>query len=282
MRLTLAGIPAALITLMLFVLMQAMVASPERIPTHSAARNPVAFVSPFALARGTSDGAPAAEPLPTPTAMPSPPPLPDFTPPQVAERVPAPPNLPVTAARPPEFPLDLGRLELPQQPPAQTPPARRAATQRVARPPEPAVRRPSPERSAAPAASAEREIAQLTAPAEPFGRAGAERADPGGDRGRAQAGDMPIEAIPVVRVEPEYPRKAARAGREGWVKLAFVITPSGGVADVRIVESSPRRVFDRAAKRALEQWRFRPQRIDGRSMARQAVQVIEFKLADRG
>jgi protein TonB len=83
-------------------------------------------------------------------------------------------------------------------------------------------------------------------------------------------------------VEPEYPRKAARAGREGWVKLGFTITPSGGVANVRVLESRPRRVFDRAAKRALEQWRFRPQRIEGQALAREAVQVIEFKLAGRG
>jgi protein TonB len=116
----------------------------------------------------------------------------------------------------------------------------------------------------------------------PPGAVAVDRAELASEGGREQAGDVPIEAVPVVRVEPEYPRKAARAGREGWVKLGFTITPSGGVANVRVLESRPRRVFDRAAKRALEQWRFRPQRIEGQALAREAVQVIEFKLAGRG
>ena len=56
------------ITLLLFVLMQAMVVSPDRIPGQGAARNPVAFVSPFAPARGMSDEESAAQSLPDPAA----------------------------------------------------------------------------------------------------------------------------------------------------------------------------------------------------------------------
>ena len=70
MRLLAAFIPAGLITLVLFILMQAMVASPERIPGHGAPRNPVAFVSPFAPARGMSDEESAAQSLPDPAASP--------------------------------------------------------------------------------------------------------------------------------------------------------------------------------------------------------------------
>ena len=101
-----------------------------------------------------------------------------------------------------------------------------------------------------------------------------------GRSGGGQGGDT--EARPLVRVEPDYPRKAVRAGQEGWVRLAFTITPSGSVTDVVVVDAQPRRVFERSAQRALEQWRFQPQLINGRAVPRQAVQVIEFKLAGRG
>jgi protein TonB len=281
MRLALAGIPAAMITLLLFVLMQAMVVSPDRIPGQGAARNPVAFVSPFAPARGMSDEESAAQSLPDPAAS-LPPPVPEFSPPLPVPPVPAAPSTQATPASPPEFALDLGQLVLPKPPPDRTPSPRPQATRQAARPVEPVVRRPSPERAVTPASPTGQQTAKRDAPAAPRGVAAAQRADPAGGRSRAQAGNEPVEAVPVVRVEPEYPRKAARAGREGWVKLAFTITPSGGVTDVRVLESRPRRVFDRAARRALEQWRFRPQRIDGRALAREAVQVIEFKLVDRG
>lgn len=280
MRVTLAGLPAALITLVLFIMMQAMVSSPDRLPGQSMARSPVAFVSPFDRSRGASGGAPALESLPIPPDLPPPPPLPDLAPPPMAQRSPLLPSPVETAVPPPEFPLELGRLVLPPPTPARTPPARPPSVQPAAQPTVTAARPPRPEPGAATESSAERQIAKLGPPA--TSPAGAERAGPAGERIGEPVGDGPAEAVPLVRVEPEYPRKAARAGREGWVRLAFTITPSGGVANVRVVESRPRRVFDRAARRALEQWRFRPQRIDGQARAREAVQVIEFRLANRG
>ena len=85
MRLTLASLPAALITLALFLLMQAMVSSPERTPGHATSRSPVAFVSPRDLAgRSGDDGTPAAD-LPGPTTLPPSPPLPHFAPPAIPQ-----------------------------------------------------------------------------------------------------------------------------------------------------------------------------------------------------
>ncbi|HHC71484.1 MAG TPA: energy transducer TonB [Thiotrichales bacterium] len=90
----------------------------------------------------------------------------------------------------------------------------------------------------------------------------------------SQDGDI----IPLVRIAPQYPRKAAMQGKEGWVKLEFTITESGTVTDVRVLESNPRRIFDRAAVRAILKWKFKPKLVDGKPVTRRAVQVIEFKL----
>ena len=86
------------------------------------------------------------------------------------------------------------------------------------------------------------------------------------------------EAIPIFKIEPIYPRKAARSKIEGWVKLEFTITESGTVSNPVVVDSSPRRTFDRSALQSIRKWRFKPSVVDGRPIQRKASQVIEFRL----
>lgn len=88
------------------------------------------------------------------------------------------------------------------------------------------------------------------------------------------------ELIPLVRIAPRYPRKAAMAGTEGWVKLSFTVTKDGSVKDVEVLEAEPKRVFDRAAKQAILKWKFKPKVVDGQPVERQAVQTIDFKLTN--
>jgi len=87
--------------------------------------------------------------------------------------------------------------------------------------------------------------------------------------------------IPLLRIEPAYPRKAARNRKEGWVKLAFTITERGTVIDPEVLESRPRRLFNRSAMAAIRKWKFRPKVIDGTPVPTRATQVIEFNLAGR-
>lgn len=90
------------------------------------------------------------------------------------------------------------------------------------------------------------------------------------------------DVTPLVVVEPQWPREALLNGIEGWVEITFTIGPDGRVSNARVVNSEPRRTFDRAALRAIERWRFRPRVVDGRPVERQATQVIEFRLDERG
>lgn len=89
------------------------------------------------------------------------------------------------------------------------------------------------------------------------------------------------EVVPLLKLAPKYPRKAARAGKEGWVKIAFTITRNGKVTDAAVVDARPHRLFDRAALQAIRKWQFKPKVSDGRAVPRRATQVIEFKLARR-
>lgn len=90
------------------------------------------------------------------------------------------------------------------------------------------------------------------------------------------------EVIPLNEVLPVYPDSARRRGIEGYVKLAFTITADGKVENVRVVESSPKNVFDREARRAAVRWRFAPRSEGGRAVAREAVKTLQFRLEKRG
>lgn len=95
--------------------------------------------------------------------------------------------------------------------------------------------------------------------------------------GMAAGGDL----IPLVRIEPQYPREAARGGIEGSVRVAFTVLEDGSVEDVSVIESNPPRVFDRAAVRAILKWKFKPRIVAGKPVKRRAEQTLNFNLQDK-
>ncbi|KQW42853.1 MULTISPECIES: TonB family protein [unclassified Roseateles] len=61
----------------------------------------------------------------------------------------------------------------------------------------------------------------------------------------------------VKKVPPEFPAEASKKGiSTGSVKAKMTIEADGKVSDVEIVEAEPKRVFDRAVKAALMEWKF--------------------------
>lgn len=61
----------------------------------------------------------------------------------------------------------------------------------------------------------------------------------------------------VKKVPPEFPSEASKKGiTTGVVKAKLVIEADGKVSDVEILEAEPKRVFDRAVKAALMEWKF--------------------------
>lgn len=73
-------------------------------------------------------------------------------------------------------------------------------------------------------------------------------------------GDSPLVAM--LRVEPTYPPDAAARGLEGHVVVEFTVQADGTTTDVVVVESSSR-VFERAAIRAAERFRYRAKTTEG-------------------
>ncbi|MFT6906384.1 MAG: protein TonB [Oleiphilaceae bacterium] len=84
--------------------------------------------------------------------------------------------------------------------------------------------------------------------------------------------------IPLQQIHPIYPARARRQSIEGWVKVGFIITTEGTVSNVRLIDSAPPRVFDRAAIKAISRWKFSPQLIAGIPQQRAAEQKLVFGL----
>jgi protein TonB len=87
-------------------------------------------------------------------------------------------------------------------------------------------------------------------------------------------------SVPVLthRVEPAYPPDAKRTRRQGWVDVTFTVEPDGTVIGATVADADPKYVFDRAALGAVSRWQFTPGTQDGKPVASQMRQRIEFRL----
>jgi periplasmic protein TonB len=91
------------------------------------------------------------------------------------------------------------------------------------------------------------------------------------------------EYLPIVRVAPDYPRRALERGIEGYVLLEFTVTETGAVEDPIVIEAEPPGIFDRAAINAALRFKYRPRVIDGEPVRVHGVQNrILFELAQEG
>lgn len=98
----------------------------------------------------------------------------------------------------------------------------------------------------------------------------AHEADPGGT--------VNSGVIALVRIPPQYPKRAMRRGIQGWVKIEFTITTVGTVKDAIVVEAKPNHIFDDAALNAINKWKFKEKIVNGSAVEQRAVQILQFKL----
>ena len=86
------------------------------------------------------------------------------------------------------------------------------------------------------------------------------------------------EAIPLVRINAQYPRSALRSGTQGEVVIEFIINPDGTVREAKIISAKPRGVFERAAISAALKWKFKPKIVDGKPVPQTGRQPFTFSL----
>jgi len=88
------------------------------------------------------------------------------------------------------------------------------------------------------------------------------------------------EYLPIVKVQPTYPRRALDRGIEGWVIVEFTVTANGSVRNPFVLEAKPAKIFDRAALKAVSRFKYKPRVIDGEAVEVGGVQnKITFAIA---
>lgn len=94
----------------------------------------------------------------------------------------------------------------------------------------------------------------------------------------AAAAGATTDAVLLRASPPVYPPSALRMRQAGWVVVSFTIGTDGRTTDVAVVNSQPRRIFDRAAIDAVSRYRFTPAMSNGAAVTSKRQQKIEFNL----
>jgi protein TonB len=107
----------------------------------------------------------------------------------------------------------------------------------------------------------------------------------GGGIGGLGAGELAMaagsdrDAVPQVRIQPDYPIQARQKGIEGWVDVQFSVGADGSVRNPVVVNAQPKKIFDRAAVQAVKGWKYNPKIEDGKAVERHGLKVrIRFQL----
>ncbi|MDK2777677.1 MAG: energy transducer TonB [Pseudomonadota bacterium] len=103
------------------------------------------------------------------------------------------------------------------------------------------------------------------------------------DAGLSGAGTGDGEYLPIVKVAPTYPRRAAQRGIEGYVVVEFTVTTLGTVIDPHVIEADPPGIFDRAAMQAVTKFKYKPKMENGKPLEVKGVRnIIRFELDKSG
>jgi protein TonB len=79
------------------------------------------------------------------------------------------------------------------------------------------------------------------------------------------------EFIPLVKIQPVYPRRALERGISGYVDIEFTITASGSIRDPIVIHGEDHKgrlttIFNKAGLKAALKLKYKPRVIDGKAV----------------
>lgn len=84
---------------------------------------------------------------------------------------------------------------------------------------------------------------------------------------------------PMLQTAIPYPLRAKAQGVEGYVLLSVLISPTGQVERVKVLEAAPAGVFEAAAEAGVKTWKFEPAQYQGQAVRVWATQRVRFDLS---
>ena len=96
--------------------------------------------------------------------------------------------------------------------------------------------------------------------------------------------EEPAKIIPakiINRGIPDYPSQASRRNIEGWVNVQFDIDEKGVPINITVIESEPKKTFDKSAMKSVKESRFSPARNETTGLPVETKNVsmkVNFKL----
>lgn len=84
---------------------------------------------------------------------------------------------------------------------------------------------------------------------------------------------------PIIQTPMVYPARAKAQGITGYVLLSVLISPTGQVEKVKVLEAQPAGVFDDIAMAGVKQWKFEPATYKGEQVRVWARQRVRFDLS---
>jgi protein TonB len=85
-----------------------------------------------------------------------------------------------------------------------------------------------------------------------------------------------MEAMLVLRVQPEYPAMARAVHISGTVQLRAIIARDGAVRELQVISGNP--LLVQAARAAVLRWRYRPTLLNGEPVEVETYITANFLL----
>jgi len=84
------------------------------------------------------------------------------------------------------------------------------------------------------------------------------------------------EQLLSLKVQPNYPQQAVKAGLQGAVVLQAWIAADGSIHELKLVRGSL--LLGQAAYEAVKQWRYKPYFLNGKAVEAQTFVTVNFRL----